>query len=319
MAGNSQRKGAMRNPGSKKGATVGSGGQRRKGLQGKGPTPKAKDRTKHPAARRARAAEKAAGRQAPRGGKRSDGREVLVGRNPVVEALRANVPASALYVQQFVDTDERVREALTLAADRGLPLMEVPRPELDRMSGGAVHQGLLLTVPAYDYLDPDDLLARAMDVGTGPLLVALDGVTDPRNLGAIVRSAAAFGAQGVLIPERRAAGVTGSAWKASAGTLASVPVARATNLTRALQSYAKAGCTIIGLAADGDLDLTALGADVAADPLVIVVGGEGRGLSRLVGEACDYRVSIPMDSAAESLNAAVAAGIALYAVAALRA
>jgi len=96
-------------------------------------------------------------------------------------------------------------------------------------------------------------------------------------------------------------------------------VARATNLTRALQSYAKAGCTIIGLAADGDLELTALGADVAADALVIVVGGEGRGLSRLVGEACDYRVSIPMDSAAESLNAAVAAGIALYAVAALRA
>ncbi len=319
MAGNSQRKGAMRNPGSKKGATVGSGGQRRKGLQGKGPTPKAKDRTKHPAARRARAAEKSAGRQAPRGGKRRDGREVLVGRNPVVEALRANVPASALYVQQFVDTDERVREALTLAADRGLPLLEVSRPELDRMSGGAVHQGLLLTVPAYDYLDPDDLLARAMDSGSGPLLVALDGVTDPRNLGAIVRSAAAFGAQGVLIPERRAAGVTGSAWKASAGTLASVPVARATNLTRALQSYAKAGCTIIGLAADGDLDLTALGADVAADPLVIVVGGEGRGLSRLVGEACDYRVSIPMDSAAESLNAAVAAGLALYAVAARRA
>ena len=319
MAGNSQRKGAMRNPGSKKGATVGSGGQRRKGLQGKGPTPKAKDRTKHPAARRARAAAKSAGRHAPRGGKRSDGREVLVGRNPVVEALRANVPASALYVQQFVDTDERVREALTLAADRGLPLMEVPRPELDRMSVGAVHQGLLLTVPAYDYLDPDDLLARAIESGAPPLLVALDGVTDPRNLGAIVRSAAAFGAQGVLIPERRAAGVTGSAWKASAGTLATVPVARATNLTRALQSYAKAGCTIIGLAADGDLELTALGADVAADALVIVVGGEGRGLSRLVGEACDYRVSIPMDSAAESLNAAVAAGIALYAVAALRA
>ncbi len=319
MAGNSQRKGAMRNPGSKKGATVGSGGQRKKGLQGKGPTPKAKDRVSHPAARRARAAEKASARQTPRGGKRSDGREVLVGRNPVVEALRAQIPASALYVQQYVDTDERVREALTLATDRGLPLLEVARPELDRMSAGAVHQGLLLTVPAYDYMDPDDLLARAIESGAPPLLVALDGVTDPRNLGAIVRSAAAFGAQGVLIPERRAAGVTGSAWKASAGTLASVPVARATNLTRALQSYAKAGCTIIGLAADGDLELTALGADVAADALVIVVGGEGRGLSRLVGEACDYRVSIPMDSAAESLNAAVAAGIALYAVAALRA
>jgi 23S rRNA (guanosine2251-2'-O)-methyltransferase len=318
MAGNSQRKGAMRKSGSKKGMTVGSGGQRRKSLQGKGPTPKAAEREKHPAARRARAAEKRAAKRAPAARARKDGREVLVGRNPVVEALRAGVPASALYVQQYVDTDDRVREALTMAADQGMPLLEVTRIELDRMSGGAAHQGLLLTVPPYDYLDPSELLARAIDSGTAPLIVALDGVTDPRNLGAIVRSAAAFGAHGVVVPERRAAGVTGSAWKASAGALAHVPVARATNLTRALTAYAKAGCTIIGLAAEGDLDLTALPADLAADPLVIVVGGEGRGLGRLVGEACDRIASIPMASSTESLNAAVAAGIALYAVAASR-
>jgi 23S rRNA (guanosine2251-2'-O)-methyltransferase len=318
MAGNSQRKGAMRKTGTKKGMTVGSGGQRRKALKGKGPTPKAEERQKHPAARRARAAEKRSARSAPAARGRKDGREVLVGRNPVVEALRAGVPASALYVQQYVDTDDRVREALTTAADQGMPLLEVTRGELDRMSGGAAHQGLLLTVPAYDYLDPADLLARALDSGAAPLLVALDGVTDPRNLGAIVRSAAAFGAQGVVVPERRAAGVTGSAWKASAGTLAHVPVARATNLTRALTAYAKAGCTVIGLAADGDLELTALPRDVATSPLVIVIGGEGRGLSRLVGESCDHIVSIPMASSTESLNAAVAAGISLYAVAALR-
>ena len=318
MAGNSQRKGAMRKDGTKKGMTVGSGGQRRKALKGKGPTPKAEERTKHPAARRARAAEKRAAKStsSPRG--RKDGREVLVGRNPVVEALRAGVPASALYVQQYVDTDDRVREALTTAADQGMPLMEVTRAELDRMSGGAAHQGLLLTVPAYDYLDPADLLARAIDSGTAPLIVALDGVTDPRNLRAIVRSAAAFGAQGVVVPERRAAGVTGSAWKASAGTLAHVPVARATNLTRALTAYRTAGCTVIGLAADGDVQLTSLPHDVAGDPLVIVIGGEGHGLSRLVGETCDHIVSIPMAADTESLNAAVAAGIALYAVAALR-
>ena len=318
MAGNSQRKGAMRKEGTKKGMTVGSGGQRRKALKGKGPTPKATERTGHPAARRARAAEKRASKPGagPRG--RKDGREVLVGRNPVVEALRAGVPASALYVQQYVDTDERVRDALTMAADRGMPLLEVTRAELDRMSAGAAHQGLLLTVPAYDYLDPEDLLARAIEVGHAPLIVALDGVTDPRNLGAIVRSAAAFGADGVVIPERRAAGVTGSAWKASAGTLAHLPVARATNLTRALTAYAKAGCTVIGLAADGDLDLTELPADVAREPLVIVVGGEGRGLGRLVGETCDHLASIPMAGTTESLNAAVAAGIALYAVASAR-
>lgn len=318
MAGNSQRKGAMRKEGTKKGMTVGSGGQRRKALKGKGPTPKAEERTKHPAARRARAAEKRAAKSGPSSRGRKDGREVLVGRNPVVEALRAGVPASALYVQQYVDTDDRVREALTTAADQGMPLMEVTRLELDRMSGGAAHQGLLLTVPAYDYLDPSDLLARAIDSGSAPLLVALDGVTDPRNLGAIVRSAAAFGAQGVVVPERRAAGVTGSAWKASAGTLAHIPVARATNLTRALTAYRKAGCTVIGLAADGDMELTALPRDIATDPLVIVIGGEGRGLSRLVGEACDHIVSIPMAADTESLNAAVAAGVALYAVASLR-
>jgi 23S rRNA (guanosine2251-2'-O)-methyltransferase len=318
MAGNSQRKGAMRKEGTKKGMTVGSGGQRRKALKGKGPTPKAEERAKHPAARRARAAEKQAAKRAPAARARKDGREVLVGRNPVVEALRAGVPASALYVQQYVDTDDRVREALTIAADTGMPLLEVTRIELDRMSGGAAHQGLLLTVPAYDYLDPNDLLERAVDSGTPALIVALDGVTDPRNLGAIVRSAAAFGADGVVVPERRAAGVTGSAWKASAGTLAHVPVARATNLTRALTAYRKAGCTVIGLAADGDMELTVLPRDIADAPLVLVIGGEGRGLGRLVSETCDHTVSIPMATSTESLNAAVAAGIALYAVASLR-
>lgn len=318
MAGNSQRKGAMRKAGTKKGMTVGSGGQRRKALKGKGPTPKAEERQKHPAARRARSAEKRSTKSASPGRGRKDGREVLVGRNPVVEALRAGVPASALYVQQYVDTDDRVREALSTAADQGMPLMEVTRIELDRMSGGAAHQGLLLTVPAYDYLDPSDLLARAIDSGHAPLIVALDGVTDPRNLGAIVRSAAAFGADGVVVPERRAAGVTGSAWKASAGTLAHVPVARATNLTRALTAYRKAGCTVIGLAADGDVEMTALPVDIATGPLVVVIGGEGRGMSRLVGETCDHVVSIPMATGTESLNAAVAAGIALYAVAAAR-
>ncbi|MFZ4510766.1 MAG: 23S rRNA (guanosine(2251)-2'-O)-methyltransferase RlmB [Candidatus Nanopelagicales bacterium] len=318
MAGNSQRKGAMRKEGTKKGMTVGSGGQRRKALKGKGPTPKAEERAKHPAARRARAVEKQAAKRAPAARARKDGREVLVGRNPVVEALRAGVPASALYVQQYVDTDDRVREALTIAADTGMPLLEVTRIELDRMSGGAAHQGLLLTVPAYDYLDPNDLLERAIDSGTPALIVALDGVTDPRNLGAIVRSAAAFGADGVVVPERRAAGVTGSAWKASAGTLAHLPVARATNLTRALTAYRKAGCTVIGLAADGDMELTALPREIADAPLVLVIGGEGRGLGRLVSETCDHTVSIPMATSTESLNAAVAAGVALYAVASLR-
>jgi 23S rRNA (guanosine2251-2'-O)-methyltransferase len=192
-------------------------------------------------------------------------------------------------------------------------LREVSRGELDRMTAGAVHQGLAAKVPPYDYAHPDDLLDRAHEAGEQPLIVALDSVTDPRNLGAVVRSAAGFGAHGVVVPERRAAGMTASAWKTSAGAAARVPVAMAGNLTRQLRSYQEAGCMVVGLAADGELALPDL--DLADGPLVLVVGSEGEGLSRLVAETCDLSVSIPMASSLESLNAGVAAGIALYEVA----
>ncbi|MFE0174284.1 23S rRNA (guanosine(2251)-2'-O)-methyltransferase RlmB [Streptomyces sp. NPDC059002] len=298
----------------KKGAQVGSGGNRRRGLEGKGPTPPAEMRKGHVKNRIANAkAKKAAGGRRPvpkgRGGKSSS--EMVVGRNPVFEALRDGVPASTLYVQQFIDNDERVREALQLAAERGgIHLMEAPRPELDRMTNGLNHQGLVLQVPPYEYAHPEDLAAAAYDEGEDPLIVALDGVTDPRNLGAVVRSVSAFGGHGVVVPERRAAGMTAGAWKSSAGTAARTPVARATNLTRALEQYKKAGVAVVGLAADGEHavgDLEAL-----SGPVVIVVGSEGKGLSRLVGETCDFRVRIPMPGGAESLNAGVAAGIVLY-------
>jgi 23S rRNA (guanosine2251-2'-O)-methyltransferase len=336
VAGNSRRQGAKRNPGSKKGAQAGSGGKRRK-LEGRGPTPKAEMRKGHPAARRAagakRGAQAAGGRSsagtAPsrpgtarsgsgtRAGSGRAGGEVVAGRNSVVEALRAGVPAGALYVGQHLDSDDRVREALKIAADRGIPLLEAPRPELDRITEGAVHQGLALQVPAYSYAHPEDLVARATGFGQVPLIVALDGVTDPRNLGAVVRSAAAFGAHGVLVPERRAAGMTAGAWKASAGAASRIPVARATNLTRALEAYQKAGLFVVGLAADGDVAVDGL--EMATDPLVVVVGSEGKGLSRLVAETCDLTVRIPMAAGTESLNAGVAAGIVLYEVARRRA
>ncbi len=146
-----------------------------------------------------------------------------------------------------------------------------------------------------------------------PLVVMLDGVTDPRNLGAVVRSASGFGAHGVVIPERRSAQMTASAWKTSAGAAARVPVARTTNLTRQLKAYQEAGLMVVGLAADGDVALPDL--DLADGPLVVVIGSEGKGISRLVGETCDQIVSIPMASSLESLNAGVAAGIALYQIA----
>ncbi|MYT18373.1 23S rRNA (guanosine2251-2'-O)-methyltransferase [Streptomyces sp. SceaMP-e96] len=311
MAGNSQRR--NRRTSNKKGAQVGSGGKRRRGLEGKGPTPPASERKGHVKNRvaNAKAKQAASRRPAPRRGGAKGTAELVVGRNPVFEALRDGVPATTLYVQQFIDTDERVRAALQVASERGdIHLMEAPRPELDRMTNGLNHQGMVLQVPPYDYAHPEDLAAAAFDNGDDPLIVALDGVTDPRNLGAVVRSVCAFGGHGVVVPERRAAGMTAGAWKTSAGTAARTPVARATNLTRTLESYQKAGLTVVGLAADGEMELQ----DVAAldGPVVIVVGSEGKGLSRLVGETCDVRVRIPMPGGAESLNAGVAAGVVLW-------
>jgi 23S rRNA (guanosine2251-2'-O)-methyltransferase len=319
MAGNSQRPN-RRKAGTKKGAVVGSGGQRRKGLQGKGPTPKATERTGHPALRKAKAAARRAEagtpvRTAPgrRGAAAKEAPELLVGRNPVLEALRADIPATALYVAQGLDADERISEALQLAGDRGLAIMDVSRHELDRMTGGVLHQGIGLQVPPYTYSLLDEVLDFALASSTAPLLVALDSVTDPRNLGAVVRSAAAFGAHGVLLPERRSATMTATAWRTSAGAAARLPVAKVTNLTRALERCQKAGLVVAGLDADGEVSLDEF--ETAVDPTVIVIGSEGRGLSRLVGERCDLRVSIPMTSATESLNASVAAAVTLAEVA----
>ena len=309
MPGNSRRPGAVRkrtggNP------TAGSGGRRRKALEGKGPTPKATEREGHKAHRTARAAERRRPSRPERSRADGSSAEWVAGRNAVVEALEAGVPASALYVAEHAERDDRLREAFRLASERNVALLEVTRNEIDRLTDRAVHQGLALKVPAYEYADPHDVLEAAQQTGQSPLIVALDSVTDPRNLGAVVRSAAAFGVSGVVVPERRAAGMTASAWKTSAGAAARVPVARVTNLTRQLQDYQRAGLMVAGLDAAGDVEVAELA--VAADPLVLVVGSEGRGLSRLVRSTCDVLVRIPMAAASESLNAGVAAGIALY-------
>ena len=242
---------------------------------------------------------------------------MVAGRNAVLEALRAGVPAAALYAGPRRDADDRVREALDLAAAAGVPMVEAGRAELDRITGGSVHQGLALKVRPYEYAAAEDLTERARAAGVPALIVALDGVTDPRNLGAVTRSVAAFGGHGVLLPARRSARVTAGAWKASAGALARVPVAQVPNLARALAAYQQAGLFVVGLDAGGDTPVADLA--VADAPLVIVIGSEGRGLSRLVAERCDVLARIPMASGTESLNAGVAAGIALHAVAASRA
>lgn len=333
MAGNSQRRGATRKPGSKKGASVGTGGHGRKSLEGKGPTPKAEDRPYHAAYKKKVAAEKRAvagqgrsGQRAAgasrsaaggRGGRTSSTHEIVSGRNSVVEALRAGIPVSTVYLAARLEADDRTREIVSTAAEAGYPLLEVSRTELDRLTDGSVHQGVAIQVPPYAYADDEDLLDAAEASAQPALVVALDGVTDPRNLGAVLRSAGAFGAHGVLVPERRAAGVTASAWKVSAGAAARVPVARVKNLVRTLQAYREAGVFVVGLDGGGDVAIGDIA--FAEDPLVLVVGSEGKGLSRLVREQCDAIASIPITSAVESLNAGVAAGIALYEVARRRA
>ncbi len=305
MAGNSKRRGAVRKAGTKKGQTVGSGGQRRRGLEARGATPKAEDRVYHAAHKRKVAAQN----QAPRRPRRDDDTpEYVLGRNPVVECLRAGVPATALYLVTGVDGDERVTEAVQRAGAQGISILEVTKNELDRMSSNGLHQGIGLQVPPYVYAHPDDLMAQALASGQPPLLVALDNITDPRNLGAVIRSVAAFGGHGVLIPQRRSASVTAVAWRTSAGAAARLPVAQAPNLTRTLKDWAKAGAQIVGLDTEGAVSLDDYD---GSGPTVVVVGSEGKGLSRLVRETCDSVLAIPMAGNVESLNASVAAGVVL--------
>jgi 23S rRNA (guanosine2251-2'-O)-methyltransferase len=313
MAGNSSRRGAIKKTG-KGNPTAGSGGRVRRGLEGKGPTPKAEDRPYHKTYKKVQKNESGQGnsKRPPRRTAKSGDSEWIAGRNSVLEALRAEMPVTAVYVAEGAERDGRLREVFGIVADRGVSLLEISRGELDRLTKGAVHQGLAARVPAYEYAHPDDLLDLAKERGEKALIVALDSVTDPRNLGAVVRSAAGFGAHGVVIPERRAAGMTASAWKTSAGAAARVPVAQVTNLTRQLKEYKDAGCMVIGLAADGDVSLPDL--TLTDVPLVVVVGSEGKGLGRLVAETCDQLVSIPIASTLESLNASVAASVALYAI-----
>jgi len=303
MSGNSKNRPGIRKT-NKKGAVKGSGGARRRGLRGKGPTPKAEDRVYHAAHKRKLE------RQRRDQGRhdRSASTELVVGRNPVIECLHARVPATALYIAQGTRNDDRLTEAVQLAHSRSIPLIEVPRLELDSMTGNGLHQGVGLQIPPFEYADVFDLISTVADSKEQGMIVVLDNITDPRNLGAVIRSTAAFGGQGVVIPERRSASVTAVAWRTSAGTAARLPVAKATNITRVLKEFQQNGYQVVGLDAGGD---TTYDSYDGTGPVVIVVGSEGKGLSRLVRETCDVLVSVPTTSWVESLNASVAAGVVL--------
>lgn len=325
MAGNQP----SRRPKNKKGATVGSGGNNRRRLEGKGPTPKAEDREYHPAHKRKVAAEAAVRREEQRAKasthvratlRLDEDHELIAGRNPVVEAVRAGIPLSRVFMVGSLIGDERLGEVLRTATALGTPLVEVSRTELDRMTDGAVHQGVAIEVPPYEYTDVEDIVDRAgvgARAGRAGLIVALDSVTDPHNLGAAMRSASAFGADGIIIPERRSAGVNATVWKVSAGAAARVPVARVSNLVNTLEKLKKDGYFVVGLDGGGDSQIDTL--SFADAPIVLVTGSEGKGLARLTHETCDAIASIPIAAELESLNAAVATGIALYQIDRLRA
>lgn len=302
MAGNDPKRPGLRKK-NKKGATKGSGGQRRRGLKGKGPTPKAEDRVYHAAHKRKLERER-----------RNQGRhekpsiDLVVGRNPVLECLKAKVPATELFIVEGTRNDERLSQAIQLALSKSIPVTEITRHHLDTLTGNGLHQGIGLVVRPYDYVDVDDLLERVTNSPKPGMVVVLDNITDPRNLGAVIRSVAAFGGDGVIIPERRSASVTAVAWRTSAGTAARLPVAKATNITRTLKQFQQNGFQVVGLDAGGDHTLDTYD---GRDPVVIVVGSEGKGISRLVRETCDSIISIPMTDWVESLNASVAAGVVL--------
>lgn len=319
----------------KKGPTKGSGGKHRNKLRGRGPTPKAEDRVYHKAYKAKQAAQRrqaadprlAARRRADRFSSDSD--DLVVGRNPVLEALRVGVPATQLYLASRMEQDDRIREIIRLAGQEGLNLLEADRLEMNRIARSNNHQGVVLKVKPYQYASLQDLVEGAgkreaalsktqgaTKVLARPLFIALDGVTDPQNLGAVIRSAAAFGASGVILPERRSASVTAAAWKVSAGAAAHLPVARVVNLTKAIQGLKDLGYYAVGLDGSGQTVVGETGFET--DSLILVLGSEGKGLSRLVRETCDVLASIPISSMVESLNASVAAGISLYAVSAAR-
>jgi 23S rRNA (guanosine2251-2'-O)-methyltransferase len=292
----------------------------KRSLRGKGPTPKAEDRPYH---KKYKSKDENQRRRTERKRidvKRNDRKrdyrreprdhvDTVAGRNAVVEALRAGIPAKELVVAVGVDVDERLNESIRLSQKMGIGIREVERRQIENMTGIANHQGVALVVKPFQYSSQKEIFARAKEPA---LFVAVDGVTDPRNIGAIARSAAAFSADGLLIPERRNASLTAAAWKTSAGAAARLPIAQITNLARSIDDAKAYGCFIVGL--DGDADTTVDAMEIADQPLYVIVGSEGKGLSRLVREKCDLLISIPMSSSVESLNASVAMSIALYAV-----
>ncbi len=233
---------------------------------------------------------------------------VIEGRNAVIEALRAGTTIDKIYIARG-ETDAALGHIASTARDKGVVVVEADRRKLDGMSRTHAHQGVIALAAVREYASVDDILNAAREKGEPPLVVVCDELSDPHNLGAVIRTAECAGAHGVIIPKRRSAGLTAIVAKTSAGAVAHLPVARVPNITALLKELKDEGLWIFGSAADGTTPL--YGADLKG-PAAIVIGSEGDGMGRLVAEQCDFTVSIPMRGKLNSLNASAAAAILLY-------
>ena len=233
---------------------------------------------------------------------------IIEGRNAVIEALRAGTPVDKIYLARG-ETDSALGHIASTARSRGIVVVECDRRKLDGMSRTHSHQGVIALAAVREYASVDDILNAAREKGEPPLIVVCDELSDPHNLGAVLRTAECAGAHGVVIPKRRSAGLTAVVAKTSAGAVAHVPVARVPNIPALLKDLKKQGVWVFGTAADGT---TALYDADLKGPAAIVIGSEGSGMSRLVAETCDVLVRIPMKGKLNSLNASAAAAILLY-------
>lgn len=236
--------------------------------------------------------------------------DVIEGRNAVIEALRAGRAIDKIYIAKG-EVDKTLGHIASTAREAGIVVVEADRRKLDGMSVTHAHQGVVALAAVREYATVADLLARAAELGEPPFLIACDEISDPHNLGAILRTAECVGAHGVIIPKRRSAGLTATVDKASAGAAEHIPVARVANLAAALRELKEQGLWIYGTAADGasplwDTDLSGA--------VCLVIGSEGEGMSRVVSEQCDFRVSIPMRGRIGSLNASTSAAVVMYEV-----
>ncbi|MDQ0163552.1 23S rRNA (guanosine(2251)-2'-O)-methyltransferase RlmB [Bacillus alveayuensis] len=235
--------------------------------------------------------------------------EYIIGRNPVIEALRSKRQIHKIWIAEH-STKGQAQKIITLAKDKGVSVQFVPKKKLDQMFTGN-HQGVAAQVASYHYSDLEELFQRAHNRNEAPFFLLLDEIEDPHNLGSIMRSADAVGAHGIIIPKRRAVGLTQAVAKASTGAIEYIPVVRVTNLARTIDELKERGLWVVGTDAKGAEDYRTLDGTM---PLALVIGSEGKGIGRLIKEKCDFLVKLPMVGQVTSLNASVAAGLLMYEV-----